>query len=159
MTLTAPFLPSDEAINARIAKLCAETELTVPDEPIEANPRSFDIQHFGFQTWADLFTPRQIAALMTYVKHIRLVHLEMLGHGYDLEMAKVITTYFGLTLDKLADTNNSLCRWEPVARMSTRTVRNVRPYLWFGILVKLFPSLPVREAGLSIQKGRLIQST
>lgn len=106
-------LPDDEPINARIAKLCAETGLTVPDEPIEANPRSFDIQHFGFEHWKDVTIPRQRLALLTFANGIHKVEAEMIRIGYTTEHIAAIVDYLGLTLDKLADYSSSFCRWVP----------------------------------------------
>lgn len=60
------FIPDDEAIHGRIEDLCKRTGLTIPNEPIEANPRSMDTQHFGFETWGDLFTPRQMLCLLSF---------------------------------------------------------------------------------------------
>jgi putative DNA methylase len=133
-------LPDEAALKARLERLCTESGITVPDELIEANPRSFDTQHFGFETWADLFTTRQLIALLTYVKYIRLVYKELLRQGYSSESTQAIVTYFGLTLDKLADTNNSLCRWEPVAQCPRGLFgRQALPMVWdYGETVSVF---------------------
>ena len=129
-----------EDIWQRIHALEAETArypispLSVPDEPIEANPRSMDTQNYGFEKWADLFTPRQLLALLTFVKYIRAAYAEMLHRGYSEELGKVVVTYLAMTLDKIADANNSLCRWESVAQCSRALFsRQSVPMLWdFG---------------------------
>jgi putative DNA methylase len=107
--------PDDEAIWRRIRALEAETAdhptdpLTVPDEPIEANPRSMDTQNYGFENWTDLFTPRQLLALLTFVKHVRIAHAEMLRQGYNSESAMAVTAYLGLMVSRLSDFCSSLC--------------------------------------------------
>jgi putative DNA methylase len=132
--LPAFMLPDDEAIRRRLDKLCEETGLTVPTEPIEANPRSFDTQHFGFERWRDLFTPRQLLALMTFCKHVRAAHEQMLKRGIEEERAKAVTTYLGLLLSKVSDLNNSLCHYEPVAQCPRQMFcRQAVPMVWdFG---------------------------
>ena len=132
--------PDDDAIWQRIYTLKTETApdstslFSVPDEPIEANPRSMDTQNYGFRKWADLFTPRQLLALLDFAKHVRAAHTEMLYQGYGEEQAKAAATYLAMTLDKIADANNSLCRWEPVAQCSRALFsRQSIPMLWdFG---------------------------
>lgn len=108
---------SAEAANqsaiTRIEKLCAETGLTSPDEPIEANPRSFDIQHFGFERWEDVTTARQRLALLTFTKQIHAASAEMTKLGYSTDQATTITDYLGLTLDRLADYSSTFCTWMP----------------------------------------------
>ncbi len=113
------FWLDDAAIWQRIRKLEAETAndpmgpLTVPDEPIEANPRSMDVHIYGFQKWSELFSSRQMLGLLTFTKQIHMVHTEMLHLGYDELHAKVVATYLAFALDRLADWNSTLCTWAP----------------------------------------------
>jgi putative DNA methylase len=47
-------LPDDMAVRERIERLCAETGLTVPNEPLPPyGTLGFRIQPYGFETWGD----------------------------------------------------------------------------------------------------------
>ncbi len=136
------YWPDDEAIRQRIEALCQQTGLTVPSEPIEANPRSMDTQHFGFETWGDLFTPRQMLCLLTFAAAVREAQAALGQAGVERERAKAVGTYLAAALDKVAEIANSLGRWEPVAQC-TRTVfgRQALPMVWdFGETVPIATS-------------------
>ena len=134
--------PDDDAIWQRIRALEAETAnhpagpLTVPDEPLPlVDARgAFFVKLYGFERWVQLFTPRQLLTLFTFTKHVRAAHADMLRQGYSQERAKAVVTYLAMTLDKIADANNSFCRWEPVAQCSRALFsRQAIPMLWdFG---------------------------
>ena len=128
-------VPPQEEIQKRIEALCARTGLTVPSEPIEANPRSMDTQHFGFRTWGDLFTARQMLCLLSFAAAVREAHQQMVAQpfqavpdatqarkpvppdqqtprsGYNLDRAKAVVTYLGGMVDKLADFCSTQCVW------------------------------------------------
>ncbi|MCL6546480.1 MAG: DUF1156 domain-containing protein, partial [Bryobacteraceae bacterium] len=59
--LSRPDLPvggeSEAAILHRAETLALKLGITVPSEVLEPNPRSFDVQYFGFTLWRDVFTP------------------------------------------------------------------------------------------------------
>lgn len=78
------YKPDREDINARLLKLCEETTLTVPDESLSLlDNRNFWITEYGITKFGELFTPRQLLALMTFVKWVRLAHKEMVQQGYE----------------------------------------------------------------------------
>jgi putative DNA methylase len=121
------------ALEVRTASAPA-SPLTVPDEPLEANPRSMDVQNYGFKKWVELFTPRQLLTLLTFATCIRAAYDKMLSNSYREAHAKAVTTYLSLTLGKLVDANNSLCRWESVAQCARGLFsRQSVPMMWdFG---------------------------
>lgn len=136
------YLPNDDAIRKRIEGLCRRTGLTVPNEPIEANPRSMDTQHFGFETWGDLFTARQMLCLLTFTAVLRDC-LEVLARdGVESEVAKAVGTYLAMTFNKVADISNSLSAWEPIAQCSRHLFgRQAIPMIWdFGETVPIATS-------------------
>jgi putative DNA methylase len=127
-------LPDDEAIRGRIEELCARTGLTVPDEPIEANPRSMDAQYFGFQAWGDLFTARQSLCLLALASTVRSAGAGMAAGGCDEDMLRACTTCLALAVDRLADWNSSLCAWAPEktggAKIRATFSRQALPMVW-----------------------------
>jgi len=97
----------------RTEALAAKLGISVPDEPLEANPRSFDIQHFGFRYWRDVFTPRQLIAMVAFAGTIKTAHAEMISKGYNADRAKAISSCLSMVLGRLANQCSSLCRWQP----------------------------------------------
>jgi len=130
--LSPTLLPDDDAIRCRIEALCAETGLTVPDEPIITDAKgSAWVVRYGFERFGDLFTPRQLLTLLTFTKHIHAAHVEILRLGYDRERAEALTTYLGVMLDKLADYGSSLCRWHVTRELIAATfARQALPMVW-----------------------------
>ncbi|MDZ7413264.1 MAG: DUF1156 domain-containing protein [candidate division KSB1 bacterium] len=124
--------PDDAAIRARIERLCAEIGLTVPDEPLPPyGTLGFRVQPYGLTRWCDLFTPRQLLALLTFVKHVRAAHQEMLAQGMDAERARAVATYLGVWVDRVADYLSSLCVWAVTGEFIAHTFgRQALPMVW-----------------------------
>jgi putative DNA methylase len=127
-------VPPDEEIRHRIKALCAETGLTTPNEPIEANPRSMDTQHFGFEAWGDLFIKRQLLCLLEFAAGIHRAEKEMRKLLFSEEKGVAVLTYLALFLDRLADWNSSLCSWAPEktggAKIGHTFGRHSLPMVW-----------------------------
>jgi putative DNA methylase len=76
-------------------------------ERLEANPRSFDIQRYGYTTWKSVFTDRQQAMLMTFAsstiaaaKEIRLI--------CDQEpLSRALQTALAMTCSRLVTQHNA----------------------------------------------------
>ena len=133
--LSADAVPScayDEgAVRSRAAKLCTMKDLTEPDEPIEVNPRSMDTHHFGFRTWGDLFSPRQMLCLLSFVAALRDAELEMCNRGYEQERVRGLLSFLALYVDRGADHWSSLCTWNPVGEKVQHTfARQALPMVW-----------------------------
>ncbi|BAQ63145.1 adenine-specific DNA methylase containing a Zn-ribbon (plasmid) [Geminocystis sp. NIES-3708] len=74
------YIPNEEAIKQRLEKLCQDTGLTIPDEPLpDYGVLGFRVQPYGLVKWYQLFTSRQLLSLMTFVKWVRLAYEEMMG--------------------------------------------------------------------------------
>ncbi len=124
------FFPDDDIIRTRIEDLCKRTGLTVPDEPIEANPRSMDTQHFGFDEWGELFTPRQMLCLLTFAAAVRGVAGQA-ANSSDKERAKAVGTYLATWVDRIADKLSTLARWDNTRENSQGTFgRQALPMVW-----------------------------
>jgi putative DNA methylase len=76
---------------------------------------------YGLSSLGDLFTPRQLTAMVTLSDLVREVRAEVrrdaLAAGLsDAEAdayAATVTTFLALALDRCADHNNALCTWVP----------------------------------------------
>jgi len=125
-------LPDDEVIRERIRQLCAETGVTVPDEPIiRALKDSTWVILYGFTRWSDLFAPRQLLTLLTFAKWVRRACEEMLARGYDEEHARVVATLLGLVISSLSNFVSVECRWQNNWEVTTATFsRQALPMVW-----------------------------
>ena len=57
---------------------------------------------YGFKKWSDLFTPRQLLALMTFVKWTRAARTEMEKFGYSsVEWIEAVSAYLANLINKV----------------------------------------------------------
>ncbi|RLF88959.1 DNA methylase, partial [Thermococci archaeon] len=85
----------------------------IPDEPMNQNdPNLVSGRGYGFKRWGELFNPRQALALVTFGKWVREAYREILKETNDPEYARAVVTYLGFGVDKMAERNNSLSRWD-----------------------------------------------
>lgn len=92
---------------------------------------SFPVTLYGFDCWSKLFTPRQLLALGTFVKHTRAVREAMLLAGYSPEWAEAVTAYLAIGVDRLADRGSTLCSWTVGwDKIRNTFVRFVLPITW-----------------------------
>lgn len=126
------YVPDDAAIQARLETLCQETELTVPRESLSLlDNRNFWITEYGITKFGELFTSRQLLALMTFVKWVRLAHQKMEQQVYEEEFGKAIATYLGIMCDRLADYNSSITHWHTTGeKLSNTFARQALPMVW-----------------------------
>lgn len=126
------YVPDNAAIQARLKTLCEETGLTIPNEPIfSADTRAFFTHLYGLDTFGKLFTSRQLLALMTFAKWVKLAHQKMEQQGYEEEFGKAIATYLGILCDRLADRCSTICRWDNAYIKTSNTFsRQALPMVW-----------------------------
>ena len=135
-------LPKEEEIGA--AKISMEVLEEVANEirhgmPNEALPKSdtsgagraFSVPLYGFKKWSDLFTNRQLLALMTYVKWAHAAQREMEKVGYPPEWLEAINGYLACVFDRMLAHNSSLIFWRRDSEASRTTfVRYALPMTW-----------------------------
>ncbi|MEO8009418.1 MAG: DUF1156 domain-containing protein [Betaproteobacteria bacterium] len=108
-------IPEPSAIQSLTAELCLRTGLTVPQEtisPLRPSPNARGLSavtRHGMTTFGDLFSPRQMLCLMTFVAAIHATKREMLRVGYDEQHTKAVATYLAAIHDRLVDFNSSFC--------------------------------------------------
>lgn len=114
---------------------------------IATNPRWFSPPAYGMREFSDLFTNRQLVALTTLSDLVVEARSKVLedalaagipagerledgGSGAEA-YADAVATYLAFALDKLADLNNSLVRWEPKAQCPRQLFgRQSIPMVW-----------------------------
>ncbi|MEH2458061.1 DUF1156 domain-containing protein [Nostoc sp.] len=126
------YVPYVINIKSRLDNLCAESTLTIPNEPIPSDDtRSFFTPLYGLDNFGKLFTARQLLSLMTFVKWVKLAHHEILQQGDEEELAKAISTYLGVMCDRLADYNSSISTWHNGRELIGHTfTRQALPMVW-----------------------------
>jgi len=99
--------------------LFEEIPFGLPDEPLPSKDvPGVRVPLYGFERWSELFTPRQLLALGTFVKHVRAVRSEMDAAGYPSIWVQAICGYLALAVDRLADRSSMLCRPDPTPTQS-----------------------------------------
>jgi putative DNA methylase len=111
----------------------------VPESELPHNPRDFKTPNYGMTHHADLFTNRQLVALTTFsdlVGEARArVQTDAIATGLTSEdataYADAIATYLALGVSRLADIQNSLCRWENTrSQVRNLFARQAVPMVW-----------------------------
>ena len=118
-----------------LEKIAGEVPHGIPDEPLPSKDRhravGSQLPDYGFKTWSDLFTSRQLLALMTFVKWTRLAKTEMEMLGYSAEWAEAVEAYLAINVDRLASFNSTICWWWNSGEKVTQTyVRFALPITW-----------------------------
>ncbi len=122
---------ADEAA-AALDAVFADIPFGIPDEPLPSKETlGFRVPLYGFDRWHKLFTPRQLLALGTFVKHTHSVHEAMRVSGYSAEWVKAVNAYLALCIDKTADYNSMVCTWHISRELIGHTfVRFALPITW-----------------------------
>ena len=125
-------IPDEKEIWKRIEKLCEETGLTIPEEDMDTNdPTTVAGRGFGILKWYELFTPRQLLALLTFTKWVRKAEEEMRKENYDAMFTKGILVYLASTMSKSVDFNSAFSRWANHLEKSAATFsRQAIPMVW-----------------------------
>jgi putative DNA methylase len=116
------------------SEAAAAANIPKPDVPevaveIPNNPRDFRTQLYGFPTYRDLFTPRQLIALTTFSDLVSEIRALALSHATDAGLADdnrgldegglgaaayadAVATYLGFAVSKSSTRSCSLAIWE-----------------------------------------------
>jgi putative DNA methylase len=150
------YVPDEAAIELRLDQVCQETGLTIPNEPIfSGDTRAFFTHLYGLDNFGKLFTHRQLLALMTFVKWVRLAHEKMMHAGYEEGFGKAIATYLSLTSSKLANQYSSLCTWDSTPNSGgvlTAFCMQALPMVWDFAESQFFDPGPKGVLG-NLQRG------
>jgi putative DNA methylase len=110
-----------------------------PGGEIEHWPGRTNVVEYGLTTYGELFTPRQLTALVTLSDLVREVRADVrrdaiaagLSEAEADAYAATVTTFLALALDRCADDNNALCRWVAIAQKSEGLFgRQAIPMVW-----------------------------
>ncbi len=103
-----------------------------PDELIpSASSRAIFVHLYGLTRWRDLFNTRQLLTMLTFSRLVHAAHDAMRTGGVESGRAKAVTTYLAMAVDRLAEDQSSLCRWNPTAEKMQGTFgRQAIPMIW-----------------------------
>jgi adenine-specific DNA methylase len=142
---TAADLNAYRAAEQELLRVCARLReewgmKPVPDELLPpVGTLGFSVQRYDMHRWGDLFNARQQLALVTFADLVRRAHAEMLAQGADPEFAKAVATYLALTVNRMAASYNTLCRWQPVGeKIASVFSRQALPMVWDYVEANIF---------------------
>ncbi len=113
-------------------------------------------RRYGFQTFGDYFTPRQLVALTTFSDHVQeareRIKYDALAAGMPDDdtgidggstgvtaYADAVAVYLGIAIDKAADYNSTLVLWSPTRSQAKTTFsRQAIPMTWDFAETNLF---------------------
>jgi putative DNA methylase len=102
-----------------------------PDVEMSTNPRWFSPPAFGLRRFRDVFTNRQLVALTSYCDLVNEARAQAVTDGASQEYANAVATYLAFGLDKLGDTNCTLCSWQiDPPRLRATFGRQALPMTW-----------------------------
>ncbi|MBU2648360.1 DUF1156 domain-containing protein [bacterium] len=87
----------------------SENTIEILEKLAAGNSRDLHCTGWGVKTWGDLFSNRQLSTLNAFVKALQQIKQELnpLENDYD----KVILTYLGILMDRIAVANTSFGVW------------------------------------------------
>jgi len=122
--------------DAELGRVFADVPFGMMDEPTPAGGgtgagRAFSVQGYGMMRWRDLFAPRQLLALGTFVAQTRAAGAAMQNAGYSTEWVEAIEAMQAVAIDRTANYLSSICIWEPAAAEVKQTfLRFALPITW-----------------------------
>jgi len=108
----------------------------IPSEPTPAGGgrgagRAFSVQGFGIMRWQDMFTPRQLLSLGTFVKWTRSVRAAMESEGYGREWMEAVNGFLCCSIDRIVDYSSTQCVPDPTPTQSG--IRHTFSRFAFGV--------------------------
>jgi putative DNA methylase len=111
----------------------------IPDQELQGKCR-VSVPLYGMNSFGSLFTSRQLTALSNYSRLVleakEMAYLHAISSGrYEKSSAdsysRAIATYLAFAVDKMADTNTSLCSWQiDPPRLRSTFGRQALPMVW-----------------------------
>lgn len=88
----------------------------VPSDPIPEGNKTSEPHRYGMYRWVDMFSPRQLLAMLTFLETLRELGGEIRA-SMEADRATAVQTYLAIVIDKAADWNSILCTWHPTRRV------------------------------------------
>ena len=102
-----------------------------PDGSLPEKALGFRVRQYGMRDYADLFTPRQLAALTTFSDLVAEARERVKRDAPGCAYADAVATYLGLAIGKLANRGASLCAWNKTSpQVDTAFTDQALPMSW-----------------------------
>lgn len=109
---------------------------SAPNTTLPPQAPSFRVQAYGMDSWADLFTSRQLVALTTFSDLVSDVWRRVVADGGSTDYADAVATYLGMVVSRLTDYQSSITTWASNPQMEilrNMFARQAIPMTWdFG---------------------------
>lgn len=99
---------AEEELGALLPKW--EAKGLIPTEDIPDGNKTSEPRRYGMNRWKDIFSPRQLLALGTYLEVLAEVMAEA-RKALPKEEADAVRTYLAFAIDKACDYNSRMVRW------------------------------------------------
>ena len=111
----------------------------VPETEIPYNPRYLTAPNYGMTHHADLFTNRQLTALVTFSDLVAEARQRVIEDGGAPEYADAVATYLAFVVSRSVDYSSILCSWHsPGEKMRNTFARQALPMVWDYAEANLF---------------------
>jgi putative DNA methylase len=157
--------------NAEHEQIAASAEpADAPETDLPSKALGFRVQVYGMTRHRDLFTPRQLVAMLAFSDMVARTREQLIADGASSEYADAIATYLAFGVDKMTDTNTMLCTWQvDPPRLRATFGRQALPMTWdfaeanvfgdaagdyqrcVGSLSEVLDALPLGPSGTSTQ--------
>ncbi len=123
------YLPPNEE-HEKIADI--EKPDDYPSGELPEKALGFRVQEYGITEWHQLFTNRQLKALMTFSDLIPEIQSQVLKDGKDKNYSNALAVYLTFLVDRLANKYSSFCVWNvPGEKIEQTFGRQAIPMVWF----------------------------
>ncbi|WP_237744836.1 DUF1156 domain-containing protein [Kribbella catacumbae] len=89
---------------------------SLPQHSLSPNSNQ-TIRIYGFEEFADLFSPRQLVALTTLSDLVGEARTKVIADGGGIEYAGAVATYLAFAISRSANKSSSLCSWDSSPKM------------------------------------------
>lgn len=123
------YTPADDF---QIKKADVEKPMDYPEQEMNQDtPDLVSGRGYGITHWHQLFTNRQLTALITFSDLLTDIREQVCTDGGTKEYSEAIATYLAFVVDKLADYHSSICSWNvPGEKLRNTFGRQAIPMVW-----------------------------
>ncbi len=120
---------AEKELQSRLAAHSGEPSLT-PEETLPLMSGVFNAPIYGHDSWASLFTPRQLLTLTTLCRLVRDLPKQMADES-DTGLVQATQVVLALGVSRIADIANSLCTWKASMVQAIHLfTRQAIPMMW-----------------------------
>jgi len=121
----------------KVANSASPSEFPETDLPEDA--LGFRIQNYGIRKHWQMFTQRQLIAMVTISDLVKTIDQDVKNDALDAQMSQdeavdyslTVKTFLALAMDRCSDFNNALCRWSPSNQKVMNLMgRQAIPMIW-----------------------------